>query len=160
MKYKVGDMVLIENNCESCVGSFINKVITICKIINNKYLAEETKNYLWTENSFITIDQNIAPTLKILNNKGYVTKFSCGGHIRSEDKKPMLCIYILFDNIYTDLNVSSINFKSTIFYNATHISYNIPYRIWSNMAYYNKGKIIEDKNRELLEWSKLLPIKE
>lgn len=48
---------------------------------------------------FIEIDGNIAKTIKILNRKGYNTKFCCEGHDKIKHKKDGISLaYIYFDN--------------------------------------------------------------
>lgn len=48
------------------------------------------------ENHLFEVDDNIQPALTILNQKGYVTRYSCSGH--SEDK--FTNAYIMFDRPY------------------------------------------------------------
>lgn len=48
---------------------------------------------------YIEIDGNIAKTIKILNRKGYFTKFCCEGHDKVKRKNDKVSLaYIYFDN--------------------------------------------------------------
>lgn len=49
--------------------------------------------------NFIEIDGNLGKTIKILNRKGYITKFCCEGHDKIKHKKDGISLaYIYFDN--------------------------------------------------------------
>lgn len=48
--------------------------------MNNKYIS--TDNYeIIEKNNFFEVDEKIAETISILNKKGYITKYSCSGHL-------------------------------------------------------------------------------
>ena len=98
--------------------------------------------------TLIEVDELLIPTIKILNNKGYITKFCCSGHYTGQHPRA----YITF---YEGIDVPSIpnGFKKEMFNNCVCIETTLPFRKPTIGDFYK----ICDNAKTLLKWADNLP---
>lgn len=98
-----------------------------------------------------SIDEEMIPILIELNEKGYMTDFSCSGHLEEIEKDGRYNVYLVFHNLY-NIDIKEIPFLENCKIEGRIINW-----------YGNKNGTIEEKEndrkrlmKELLEWTKKL----
>lgn len=122
----------------------------------------------------VDIDRLIYPTIKLLNEKGYITDYCCSGHANCKLDNP----YILFKYNYEFSNykqnrffgqrISDLQYSITV--NDGYINLRTAIHFDGTMSFeqyqeFEKYKTIEEKrqayinkvNKDLYEWAKRLP---
>lgn len=96
----------------------------------------------------VEIDELLLPTIKILNEKGYFTKFCCSGHYSSQNPR----CYIMFDEGICLPYIPN-GFKENVISNCVCIESGT----LSDVFYYDDFLKICDNAKLLLEWAIKLP---
>ena len=98
--------------------------------------------------TLIEVDELLLPTIKILNEKGYSTKFCCSGHYESQHPNG----YIAFED-WVDLPYIPDGFKADEDYDHIVIRSTLPYTTPTLEDF----KTICDNAKTLLDWAISLP---
>ena len=123
-------------------------------------------NFLATDDkpdSFIEVDELIAPVISILNKKGYKTVYSCSGHpYMSTIHDDCIAIdqYILFDdNIVLPSCPKNYKLEISNYLSDTQLRFCIRYNEFDNSDtdYYRRYTKIIKQLKVLLEWAEGLP---
>ena len=98
--------------------------------------------------TLIEIDELLIPTIKLLNDKGYMTKFCCSGHYTGQHPRS----YITF---YEGIDVPSVpnGFEKNMFNGCVIIESSTPLRRPTYKDFYK----ICDNAKTLLKWANSLP---
>lgn len=90
--------------------------------LNNKYIS--TINYeIIDKPDFFEVDEKIAETISILNKKGYITQYSCSGHVTDSCYKVETDISLLDEAKKDELiYIGKINDKTFTYYRDAEIT--------------------------------------
>lgn len=139
--------------CLDCFNTYKSDLMQ--KADKLKYTEEDT----WVmcpntkcNGNVIEVDELILPTIKLLNQKGYHTKFCCSGH--TYDK--IVNCYIMFDN---EIDIPSVpKGFSKDFGGINESNICVEANVTSiNYTEYQAYKFILKANTELLKWARSLP---
>lgn len=56
----------------------------------------------------VEIDELMIPTIKILNEKGYMTEFCCSGHVHDNGCTSYVCLYDFITEIFEEEDINNI----------------------------------------------------
>ena len=92
--------------CMECLDTFKNDAVTSVHRISPYGLYQECPKRI-CDGKIFNIDDTILPTIQLLNQKGYATISSCGGHAESEVPK----LYVEFDESVKSFPFAPVGFK-------------------------------------------------
>lgn len=136
--------------CLDCGNVFDSKYTTMKK--SNAAMYEYICPLASCGGTCVEIDENIIEPIRMLNNKGYRTKFSCAGHVFSKESAYVAFDQYLYPENYLDLPKG---WKADKFVGWGN--YIIRYEIKGDLN--SKERFLDQFNamKNLMDWAESLP---
>lgn len=115
------------------------------------------------EGSVVEIDELMVPTIKLLNEKGYMTEYCCSGHVYGNGGSAYICLTELMTEVLDAEDKHQMRYILPKSWNMEGDTFNRIY--FSHMLKYNgteseKYKDIMKANMEFYEFVEKLPVLE
>ena len=140
--------------CLECGEIYNKEDLKPRNIYYNKYYCSKVS--CCKDSKLIELDENIIFPIKILNEKGYVTKYCCAGHLYEDCISP----YVYFEYGFApDKKIPIPRYWEwdSDNYGVDYIILRVPSKYLDNITLIEKQKVLFKALQSLLEWCDNLP---